>query len=113
MYSVVDDAYSAGLPHSDILGSQLVLSSPRLFAEYHVLLRLSLPRHPPDALLFLILTMCMCDLIITPISLELFMSYSYPLYKLIFICKYSKDLIYGLLIHILVTLPIHLPLTTP
>ena len=63
MYSVTDDAYSAGLPHSDILGSQLVLSSPRLFAEYHVLPSLSLPRHPPDALLFLILTMRMCDLI--------------------------------------------------
>ena len=51
-----------GLPHSDIPGSKLVLSSPGLFAEYHVLLRLSLPRHPPDALLFLILTMRMCDL---------------------------------------------------
>ena len=63
MYSVIDDAYSAGLPHSDTPGSQLILSSPGLFAEYHVLLRLSLPRHPPDALLFLILTMRMCDLI--------------------------------------------------
>ena len=31
----------------------LILSSPELFAEYHVLLRLSLPRHPPDALFFL------------------------------------------------------------
>lgn len=62
MYSAIDDAYSAGLPHSDTPGSQLILSSPGLFAEYHVLLRLSLPRHPPDALLFLILTMRMCDL---------------------------------------------------
>ena len=91
MYSVVDDAYSAGLPHSDILGSQLVLSSPRLFAEYHVLPSLSLPRHPPDALLFLILTMRMCDLVTTHtgrkllllanlrVLLELFSSYSYPL----------------------------------
>ena len=30
----------AGLPHSDIRGSTLVCSSPRLFAAYHVLLRL-------------------------------------------------------------------------
>ncbi|CAN0298778.1 unnamed protein product [Ectocarpus sp. 4 AP-2014] len=30
----------AGLPHSDIHGSTLVCSSPRLFAAYHVLLRL-------------------------------------------------------------------------
>ena len=65
MYSVIDNAYSVGLPHSDTPGLQLVLSSPGLFAEYHVLRRLSLPRHPPDALLFLILTMRMCDLIYT------------------------------------------------
>ena len=63
MYSVIDNTRGVGLPHSDTPGLQLILSSPGLFAEYHVLLRLSLPRHPPDALLFLILTMCMCDLI--------------------------------------------------
>ena len=39
-----------GFPHSEILGSKLVRSSPRLFAAYHVLHRLSAPRHPPDAL---------------------------------------------------------------
>jgi hypothetical protein len=38
------------LPHSEILGSKLVRSSPRLIAAYHVLHRLSAPRHPPDAL---------------------------------------------------------------
>ena len=52
MYSVIDYTRGVGLPHSDIPGLQLILSSPGLFAEYHVLLRLSLPRHPPDALLF-------------------------------------------------------------
>ena len=97
MYSVIDIAYSDGLPHSDIPGSQPILSSPRLFAEYHVLRRLSLPRHPPDALLFLILTMRMSDLTIKHtacistnlrVLLELFMSYSYPLINSIFICKY-------------------------
>jgi hypothetical protein len=41
----------AGLPHSDIRGSQPVCGSPRLFAAYHVLLRLRKPRHPPFALL--------------------------------------------------------------
>ena len=30
----------AGLPHSDICGSQLMCNSPQLFAAYHVLLRL-------------------------------------------------------------------------
>jgi hypothetical protein len=39
-----------GLPHSEIPGSKLVRSSPRLIAAYHVLRRLSAPRHPPDAL---------------------------------------------------------------
>ena len=40
----------AGLPHSDICGSQLMCNSPQLFAAYHVLLRLWEPRHPPYAL---------------------------------------------------------------
>ena len=40
----------SGFPHSDISGSKLVRSSPELFAAYHVLHRLSVPRHPPNAL---------------------------------------------------------------
>src|SRR3546814_281737 len=39
-----------GLPSSEIPGSKLVRSSPRLFAAYHVLHRLLVPRHPPNAL---------------------------------------------------------------
>jgi hypothetical protein len=41
---------SGGFPHSEIHGSKLILSSPWLIAEYHVLHRLLLPRHPPNAL---------------------------------------------------------------
>ena len=37
-------------PHSDISGSMDICSSPKLFAAYHVLLRLPVPRHPPCAL---------------------------------------------------------------
>ena len=44
---------SGGLPHSEIPGSKLILSSPGLIAEYHVLHRLLLPRHSPNALLAL------------------------------------------------------------
>ena len=44
-----------GFPHSDIRGSTVVCTSPRLFAACHVLLRLLLPRHPPYALCFLTL----------------------------------------------------------
>ena len=39
-----------GFPHSEIRGSKDICSSPRLFAAYHVFLRLSVPRHPPCAL---------------------------------------------------------------
>ena len=41
---------SSGFPHSDIHGSMDICSSPWLFAAYHVLHRLSVPRHPPYAL---------------------------------------------------------------
>ena len=39
-----------GLPHSEIPGSPIARISPGLFAACHVLHRLSVPRHPPDAL---------------------------------------------------------------
>ena len=41
---------TAGFPHSDIHGSQVICTSPWLFAAYHVFLRLLVPRHPPCAL---------------------------------------------------------------
>ena len=44
---------SGGFPHSEIHGSKLILSSPWLIAEYRVLHRLLLPRHPPNALIAL------------------------------------------------------------
>jgi hypothetical protein len=44
---------SGGLPHSEILGSKPIPGSPKLIAGYHVLHRLLLPRHPPNALLAL------------------------------------------------------------
>ena len=39
-----------GFPHSEIPGSKPVRGSPGLIAAYHVLHRLSAPRHPPDTL---------------------------------------------------------------
>ena len=44
---------SGGFPHSDIFGSKLAPSSPKLFAGCNVLHRLYTPRHPPNALLTL------------------------------------------------------------
>jgi hypothetical protein len=40
----------SGFPHSETSGSKPVRGSPELFAAYHVLHRLSVPRHPPNAL---------------------------------------------------------------
>ena len=44
---------AGGLPHSDIHGSKPARGSPWLFAACHVLRRLLVPRHPPNALLLL------------------------------------------------------------
>jgi hypothetical protein len=41
----------AGFPHSGISGSTPTCGSPKLIAAYHALPRLSVPRHPPCALL--------------------------------------------------------------
>ena len=41
---------AGGLPHSEIPGSTIARISPGLFAACRVLHRLSVPRHPPDAL---------------------------------------------------------------
>ena len=45
------EGFSAGFPHSEICGSQCICHSPQRFAAYHVFLRLSVPRHPPCALI--------------------------------------------------------------
>ena len=42
---------SSRFPHSDISGSMGICPSPKLFAAYHVLHRLLVPRHPPYALI--------------------------------------------------------------
>ena len=54
---------SGGLPHSEIHGSKLILSSSWLIAEYHVFHRLLLPRHSPNALFALDLIQKKQDLI--------------------------------------------------
>ena len=41
---------SGEFPHSEISGSMLICSSPKLIAAYHVFHRLPVPRHSPCAL---------------------------------------------------------------
>ncbi len=48
----------AGLPHSEICGSNCMCQSPQLIAAYHVLHRLWEPRHSPYALTLLIVLFC-------------------------------------------------------
>ena len=43
---------TAGLSHSEILGSKVICTYPGLIAAYHVLHRLREPRHPPCALFY-------------------------------------------------------------
>ena len=54
-------AIEGGFPHSEIRGSKLLRSSPRLIAAYHVLHRLCMPRHPPIALISLDRSHCQCS----------------------------------------------------
>ena len=46
----IHEVCSCRFPHSEISGSLDMCSSPKLFAAYHVFHRLSVPRHPPCAL---------------------------------------------------------------
>ena len=43
---------NAGLSHSEIFGSKVICTCPKLIAAYHVLHRLREPRHPPCALAY-------------------------------------------------------------
>jgi hypothetical protein len=65
-----------GFPHSEICGSKDIDTSPQLIAVFHVLHRLSMPRHPLNALI---------RLIHTHIKFDLIFEFFYPIY-------YLKDL---------------------
>ena len=49
-YCIVTVLQTAGLSHSEIFGSRVICTYPKLIAAYHVLHRLREPRHPPYAL---------------------------------------------------------------
>ena len=50
IYVQIPKVFSGRFPHSDISGSLAMCASPKLFAAYHVLHRLPVPRHSPCAL---------------------------------------------------------------
>ena len=51
-YCIVTVLQTAGLSHSEIFGSKVICTCPKLIAAYHVLHRLREPRHPPCALAY-------------------------------------------------------------
>ena len=55
---------TAGLSHSEIPGSKVICTYPRLIAAYHVLLRLHEPRHPPCALSYFLYDCCVFLLVL-------------------------------------------------
>ena len=65
-----------GFPHSEILGSKLIRSSPRLIAAYYVLHRLHTPRHPLDALKTLGRSHYQCPQLQQPIQALVFLGRS-------------------------------------
>ena len=71
-----DRITSIGLLHSEICGSKLACNSPQLFAAYHVLLRLPMPRHPPCALISLTFLVELCLILAWSFHFEIVVSSS-------------------------------------
>ena len=62
-------------PHSEISGSRLICSSPKLIAACHVLHRLLMPRHSPCALFSLTLHSVLCLVLLNYAGLQQKMSH--------------------------------------
>ena len=60
---------AARLSHSEIPGSKVICTYPRLIAAYHVLHRLREPRHPPYALSYF-LHYCIHHLVLADFDVE-------------------------------------------
>ena len=67
----------AWFPNSDIRGSRLICSSPRLFAACHVLRRLLMPRHSPYALFSLNFSLAWVSQIISFTMKKLFFAFCF------------------------------------
>ena len=55
LHSSIISLQDIGLSHSEIFGSKVICTYPKLIAAYHVLHRLWEPRHPPCALAYFLL----------------------------------------------------------
>ena len=93
----VTEVCSARFPHSDIDGSSDICSLPSLFAAYHVLLRLLVPRHPPCALSSLTCLLMRsvasaqdCSHLILPIS-DVLCNFRYCLSRFLYLSAFITD----------------------
>ena len=93
----VTEVCSARFPHSDIDGSLDICSLPSLFAAYHVLLRLLVPRHPPCALSSLTCLLMRsvasaqdCSHLILPIS-DVLCNFRYCLSRFLYLSAFITD----------------------
>ena len=82
-HSGVTGLQPAGLSHSEISGSKVICTSPKLVAAYHVLHRLQEPRHPPYALSYLLTV---------PISLRAVSAESCTFGKFYLCCSFLLEL---------------------
>ena len=73
-------------PHSEISGSSLICSSPKLFAACHVLHRLLMPRHSPCALISLTISGSQKELCGSQKKLS-FNCSCYPISTILFACS--------------------------
>ena len=98
-----------GFPHSEISGSMLICSSPKLIAAYRVLHRLLMPRHSPCALISL--TSCRRHFCLQPSVNYIESSISVPmtveLCRLMFGSFYSQKLYFTLIKSFPLLLPSH------
>ena len=72
-------------PHSDIHGLLDICSSPWLFAAYHVLLRLLVPRHSPYALCSLTFWLRLNFVLLRQVSIKIFSIYTRIISKIFFL----------------------------
>ena len=86
---MMHELLSCGLLHSDICGSFHACWSPQLFAAYHVLLRLLMPRHSPYPLISLTIWI-MLILFASFANCRLFKTFflNYPTSNLSIICRF-------------------------
>ena len=106
----------SGLSHSEICGSLCMCHYPQLIAAYHVLHRLSKPRHPPYALCNFFLTAALVfGYCYRSMNLLIYFNKSISRYLSFFFFQYVNELffvVYRILYRCIMNFTIHIILCT-